>query len=1025
MIITVAIFLLVHLSFLLGIGMVVIVARKSQSSQTRTAFLMALGTMTIWNVGTLLEMDFRIATGVTYMPFIAVCYIGICLAPIMVLYLGKTILQSDWQPRPRHALFLVIPLVSMAMVFTNSFHQQFFVHFSLYSSEAVYGAYYYFHSLYSYGCIAAGVTFMIIASFRNSGIFSKQSLLVGAGVVTAAVPNMLYSFGVGNLPFSISTVAFTVTLLCFSVAFLKYRFTTALPITMRQVVDLISDGYLVVDKHLLILDFNQALLRLFPEPVSLTYGTGLRAFIEKYFIDTFYDKFLELHARAVAQKETAAAEAHILGDTYVNVEVTPVIQHNVHIGSIILLKNITQSKMLIEATQAASRAKGEFLSHMSHEIRTPLNAIIGMINIGMSTDDIEKKDYCFERADSASKHLLGLINDVLDMSKIESDKFELSYSEFDFEKMLMNVANVASVRAEEKQQNFVVNFNKGVPAYIKGDELRLSQVITNLLTNAIKFTPEKGTVTLGIEKIEDIGGEVRLRIEVADTGIGISREQQERLFTSFSQADASITKKFGGTGLGLAISKRIVELMGGEIWVESELGQGAKFIFTMQVKKAAEKPRTQLAANIRKESINILAIDDSVETRDYFVHVMEALKLSCDVASCGEEALDKIQNAGDKPYNIFFVDWKMPGMDGLELTKRIRAISDNNPIVIMISVADWSTVKTEAIAAGVKHFVPKPLFPSALINAINICIGAEWDESADSEQQKGPKRSYDFYNYTVLIVEDVDINREIISAILEETNISIDYAENGKIAVAMFCEYPEKYDAILMDINMPEMDGYEATRTIRALDLERAKNIPIIAMTANVFKEDIEKCLASGMNDHTGKPVDTDALFGMLKKYFTHQGENRKMKSVHELEQGIAWDEGLLTGNVLVDMQHQRIFERVSDLVRSCEDGSNTAKLQDTLEFLVNYTIRHFTDEEALLLECGYPNYADHKQEHNEFKKTVGELARKFEKNGSSEELCAHVNRITVRWLVSHTQQEDRKISEHIRSLAEPTQSAD
>jgi len=520
-----------------------------------------------------------------------------------------------------------------------------------------------------------------------------------------------------------------------------------------------------------------------------------------------------------------------------------------------------------KAAEAASIAKSEFLSRMSHEIRTPMNAIIGMINIGRSADDLEKKNYCFQRADAASKHLLGVINDILDMSKIEANKFELSYSEFDFEQTLKNIVNMANIRAEEKKQNFIVDISEDVPLNILGDELRLSQVITNLLTNAIKFTPEKGSITLKIDKLEESDAGVVLRIEVADSGIGISKEQQAKLFTSFNQADSGISQKFGGTGLGLAISKRIIEMMGGYIWIESELGRGAKFIFTIKVKKTKGKARTKLADNVNRANMRILVVDDSEETRSYFTHIMKANNLSCDAVAGGPEAVYMIENSRDKPYNIFFVDWIMPEMDGIQLTRKIKEINGESSIVIMISAHDWNTVEKEAVSAGVRHFISKPLFPSALINAINICIGSDADESSGDAEHEGKGLRYNFKGHTLLIAEDVEINKEIMSAILEETEVSVDYADNGRIAVSMFKDNPEKYSLILMDINMPEMDGYEATRIIRSLDLKRAKEIKIIAMTANVFREDIEKCLECGMNDHTGKPVDAAALFEILAKY--------------------------------------------------------------------------------------------------------------------------------------------------------------
>jgi CheY-like chemotaxis protein len=412
-----------------------------------------------------------------------------------------------------------------------------------------------------------------------------------------------------------------------------------------------------------------------------------------------------------------------------------------------------REKAELEA-QDASRAKGEFLSRMSHEIRSPLNAVIGMINIAAEADDIQTVKHYLEKAGSASKFLLGVINDILDMSKIEANKFELSYGEFDFGKMLANIIDVISIRAEEKHQHISVNMNANAPPFIISDELRLSQVITNLLTNAIKFTPENGKIELNAEKLEEspgahgapTNGEITLRIEVADSGIGISPEQQKRLFTSYNQADSSISKNFGGTGLGLAISKRIVELMQGTIWIESELNKGSKFIFNIKAKK-------------------------------------------------GIENAGKVSPAG--------------------------------------SSAAASSGSSTGSPAGSK--------------------------AAD----------FDFKKYTILVAEDMAFNREILGKYLEKTGISIDFAENGKIAVSMFAEHPERYNLIFTDVHMPEMDGVEATRAIRALELPRAKDITIIAMTADAFREDIEKCLSAGMNDHIAKPVVPKDIYAKLKKYLS------------------------------------------------------------------------------------------------------------------------------------------------------------
>ena len=722
---------MVHISFLLCIGMIIVIVRKCQYSHVRRAFLILLGIMTLWSVGNLIELYVRIFTGATYMLFIYIIYIGICLAPIAVLHLGKVILQSDWQPKLFHGIFLVIPLISICVVFTDPLHDLFFVNFSLFSSEAVYGTYYYFHSFYSYSCIAVGIVFMFTASVRNAGHFSFQSLLVITGVLITLVPNILFSFGVVHLPFSISAATFTMTVLCFAIAFLKFHMLSSLPITLQQVVDLISDGYLVVDRQQDILAHNRALLRLFPEPSKVNLGSDLGTFVKQYFSDLSYDQFLELQTQAVAQQNTVSTEAKLPGGIFVGVEITPVMQQQTHIGSIILLRDITQSKLLIEATKAESRYKSEFLSNMSHEIRTPMNAIIGMVSIAKSTDDFERKNYCLMRIENASMHLLGIINDVLDISKIENGKFELSPVIFDFSKTLQRVADVVKSRADEKEQTITIHIDTSIPSMLLGDDLRLSQIITNLIGNAVKFTPEHGSISLNTKLLSEENGICTIQFEVTDTGIGINPEEQARLFQPFTQAESGTARKYGGTGLGLSISKRIVEMMGGSIWVNSEPVKGSTFSFTVQMNRSGEKNQ---------------ALEPQAEEK------------------CAD-------------------------ITGL------------------------------------------------------------------------------FEGRDILLAEDVEINREIVAALLEPTQLMIDYAENGAEAVRMFKESPEKYEMIFMDVQMPGMDGYEATRTIRSFDIPQAKTIPIIAMTANVFREDIEKCLEAGMNDHIGKPLDFHEVLEQLKYY--------------------------------------------------------------------------------------------------------------------------------------------------------------
>ena len=518
----------------------------------------------------------------------------------------------------------------------------------------------------------------------------------------------------------------------------------------------------------------------------------------------------------------------------------------------------------VATAKAASSAKSAFLANMSHEIRTPMNAIIGMIAIGKAATDKERKDYCFSKIEDASQHLLGVINDILDMSKIEANKFELSPAEFNFEKMLQRVVNVVNFRVDEKKQQLKVHIDGAIPKYLIGDDLRLAQVITNLVGNSVKFTPEGGFITLKTLFLKEKNGLCTIQISITDTGIGISPEQKARLFQSFQQAESNTARIFGGSGLGLSISKSIVEMMGGKIWVESELGQGSTFFFTVQAERAKGGKVRLEEAKINRSNVRILAVDDDPDILSYFKEISQALDLSCDTALSSEEALKQVEESGS--YDIYFVDWKMPGIGGIELTRKLKnkAGAANKISVVLISAGEWSTIVDEAKEAGVDKFLSKPLFPSTIADVISECVGMSHHDQT-VETQMGMAKI--FAGRHILLAEDVEINREILLVLLEPTEVKIDCAENGAEAVRMFEEAPDKYDAIFMDVQMPEMDGYEATRLIRCMDVPQAKNIPIIAMTANVFKEDIEKCLKVGMNSHVGKPLDLADVLDKLRAF--------------------------------------------------------------------------------------------------------------------------------------------------------------
>jgi CheY-like chemotaxis protein/two-component sensor histidine kinase len=528
----------------------------------------------------------------------------------------------------------------------------------------------------------------------------------------------------------------------------------------------------------------------------------------------------------------------------------------------LFFQDVTDIEYAREAAERASVAKSEFLSNMSHEMRTPMNAIIGMTAIAQGADNIERKDYCLKKIEDASTHLLGVINDILDMSKIEANKLELSLESFNFEKTIQKVVNVINFRVDEKRQEFIVHLDGGIPRSLIGDDQRLAQIITNLLSNAVKFTPEGGSIRLSAEMVKEEAGVFTLQIAVTDSGIGISPEQQGRLFRSFQQADSSTSRNFGGTGLGLAISKRLVEMMGGAIWIESEPGKGSTFAFTIQAERGADRSGAFLSSEINWSNVRILAVDDAPETLEYFRSAAKRLNVTCDTASGGVQALELIEKNG--LYDVYFIDWKMPGMNGIEAAARIRDLSaGHQPMVIMISAIEWNVIENEANKAGVRRFLQKPLFMSDIVDCLNRCLGVNHD-TADKAHGAGE----DFSGCRILLAEDVEINREIVLALLEPTSLAIDCADNGIDAVAKFREAPDYYQMIFMDVQMPKMDGYEATRQIRAIEGERnIGGIPIVAMTANVFREDIEKCLEAGMNDHVGKPLDMDEVLQKLREY--------------------------------------------------------------------------------------------------------------------------------------------------------------
>ena len=530
------------------------------------------------------------------------------------------------------------------------------------------------------------------------------------------------------------------------------------------------------------------------------------------------------------------------------------------------LKEAEEQKRAIEVAKQANSAKSNFLSSMSHEIRTPMNAIIGMTKIASRSDDVEKLKYCLLNIENSSTHLLGIINDILDMSKIEANRLELDHSPLNIEKMLIKVCSIMTERIEQKGIIFRVLLDTNMPLNYIGDELRLSQVVTNLLSNAVKFTPHGGQIRLIVnETVKD--NIAILRFSVKDTGIGMTEEQMSRLFTAFEQAENSTSRKYGGTGLGLAISKNIVEKMNGKIWVRSELDIGSEFTFEVKLEQSPVQETAIIYGNIPPSDIRLLIADPDPEEREYFKSIAGGLGIIADEADNVSLAVDMAMTARklEKPYDIVFVSHVLVNDENLRLFRSKKFIINRNNVVIMTSFLNWNKIENELQEIGIGRFMPIPLFPSQILDNINEIMNG----STGKPEAAAPAEIPDLSHIKLLLAEDVEINREIFITLFEETKMAIEIAENGRIAVSKFRENPDSYDLIIMDVQMPEMDGYEASRIIRNLGHEKAKKIPIVAMTANVFREDIEMCIRNGMNDHLAKPIEMDAV---LKKIIYYCG---------------------------------------------------------------------------------------------------------------------------------------------------------